>query len=97
MSVFNVSVRPNDTEESEDTCLKYGFVWVCLGELVHEIVDIPEINDADRYMVAGGSKALNVFCLRTVENFLDSDAATIWLSFRFIIYIYLRYQLYLFV
>ena len=71
MSLSNVSVRPNDTEESEDTCLKYGFVWVCLGELVHEIVDIPEINDADRYMVAGGSKALNVFCLRTVENFLD--------------------------
>ena len=71
MSLSNVSVRPNDTEESVDTCLKYGFVWVCLGELVHEIVDIPEINDADRYMVAGGSKALNVFYLQTVENFLD--------------------------
>ena len=71
MSLPNVSVRRNDTGESADACLKYGFGCVCLGEPVHEIVDIPEINDADRYMVAGGSKALNVFCLRTVENFLD--------------------------
>ncbi len=44
-----------------------------MGEPIHEIVDIPEINDADQYKVAGGSKALNVFCLRTVEIFLDME------------------------
>lgn len=50
---------------------KYGFVWVCLGEPARDILHIPEAHEADRYIVTGGSLAVNVSGLRAVENFLD--------------------------
>lgn len=50
---------------------KYGFVWACLGEPGRDILHIPEAHEADRYIVTGGSLAVNVSGLRAVENFLD--------------------------
>lgn len=50
---------------------RYGFVWACLGEPHRDIPEIPEAAEDDRYLVTGGSIAVNVSGLRAVENFLD--------------------------
>jgi phenylpropionate dioxygenase-like ring-hydroxylating dioxygenase large terminal subunit len=51
--------------------LKYGFVWVCLGEPFRDIVEFPECGDADRLLGTAGSVRVAVSGLRAVENFLD--------------------------
>jgi phenylpropionate dioxygenase-like ring-hydroxylating dioxygenase large terminal subunit len=51
--------------------LKYGFVWVCLGEPFRDIVEFPECADADRLLGTAGSVRVAVSGLRAVENFLD--------------------------
>ncbi|MCY4304822.1 MAG: aromatic ring-hydroxylating dioxygenase subunit alpha [Aestuariivita sp.] len=51
--------------------IKYGFVWICLGTPVRDILHIPEAFEKDRYVVSGGSFGVRVSGLRVVENFLD--------------------------
>jgi phenylpropionate dioxygenase-like ring-hydroxylating dioxygenase large terminal subunit len=51
--------------------VKYGFVWVCLGEPTRDIVEFPECGDADRLLGTAGSVRVAVSGLRAVENFLD--------------------------
>ena len=50
---------------------QYGFLWACLGQPKRDILHIPEAYEADRFVVTGGSIAVRVSGLRTVENFLD--------------------------
>ncbi len=54
-----------------DSVEKYGFLWLCLGTPQRPPPEIPEARETDRHCVTGGSIALNVSGLRTVENFLD--------------------------
>jgi len=51
--------------------LKYGFVWVCLGDPARDIVNFPECDDPDRLLGTAGSVRVAVSGLRAVENFLD--------------------------
>jgi phenylpropionate dioxygenase-like ring-hydroxylating dioxygenase large terminal subunit len=60
-----------DTGAQVCSAERYGFVWACLGTPERDIVDIPESKEADRHLVSGGSIAVKVSGLRTVENFLD--------------------------
>jgi phenylpropionate dioxygenase-like ring-hydroxylating dioxygenase large terminal subunit len=51
--------------------VRYGFVWLCLGEPTRDIVEFPECGDADRLLGTSGSVRVAVSGLRAVENFLD--------------------------
>jgi phenylpropionate dioxygenase-like ring-hydroxylating dioxygenase large terminal subunit len=64
-------VRRVDSGEPVTSAERYGFVWTCLGEPRHDIIDIPEAAEGDRHLVTGGSIAVKVSGLRAVENFLD--------------------------
>ena len=55
----------------EHVRVKYGFVWICLGQPAREIVDFAECADADRLVAPAGSIRVAVSGLRAVENFLD--------------------------
>lgn len=50
---------------------RFGFVWTCLGTPARDILDIPEADKTDRFIVSGGSFPVKVSGLRVVENFLD--------------------------
>lgn len=50
---------------------RYGFVWTCPGKPARDILDIPEAQEGDRFVVSGGSFAVRTSGLRVVENFLD--------------------------
>ena len=51
--------------------VKYGFVWICLGQPNCDIVEFPECREPDRLMTTAGSTGVAVSGLRAVENFLD--------------------------
>jgi phenylpropionate dioxygenase-like ring-hydroxylating dioxygenase large terminal subunit len=59
------------TGEEVPAAERYGFAWACLGKPARDIVHIPETEEADRYLVTGGSIGVKVSGLRAVENFLD--------------------------
>lgn len=61
----------NDTGAVVNSTRRYGFLWACLGKPEREMVFVPEAEEADRYLVTGGSIAVKVSGLRAVENFLD--------------------------
>ncbi len=64
-------VTRQDTGKAIEWAARYGFLWASLGTPARDIVDIPEARESDRYLVTGGSIAVNVSGLRLVENFLD--------------------------
>lgn len=66
-----LSVHRNDTGAPVPFKQQYGFLWCCIGEPARTIIHIPEAFEKDRYIVSGGSIAVNVSGLRAVENFLD--------------------------
>lgn len=66
-----VEISRTDGGGSVRAAERYGFVWACLGEPSRSIAEIPEAAEDDRYLVTGGSIAVKVSGLRTVENFLD--------------------------
>jgi phenylpropionate dioxygenase-like ring-hydroxylating dioxygenase large terminal subunit len=51
--------------------IRYGFVWICLGQPTRPIVAFEECLEADRLLATAGSVAVAVSGLRAVENFLD--------------------------
>lgn len=51
--------------------IKYGFIWTSLGIPDRDIIQIPETDEKDRYLVSGGSFGVKTSGLRVVENFLD--------------------------
>ncbi len=51
--------------------LKYGYIWVVLGEPEFEIFDIPEYVEDGRRNMNAISVGLNTSAPRVVENFLD--------------------------
>ncbi len=51
--------------------VKYGYVWLCLGEPDRAIVDFDEFDEPDRLIAPAGSIRVAVSGLRAVENFLD--------------------------
>ena len=51
--------------------IRYGFVWVCLGESRRPIVAFAECLEADRLVATAGSVRVAVSGMRAVENFLD--------------------------
>jgi phenylpropionate dioxygenase-like ring-hydroxylating dioxygenase large terminal subunit len=55
----------------EHVQVRYGLAWLCLGTPTRDIVDFPEMREADRVVCTGGSVAVAVSGLRAVENFLD--------------------------
>ena len=61
--------------EDSDTKLpfkqKYGYLWTTLGNPMDDILQFPECEEHDRYVVTGGSIAVHVSGLRAVENFFD--------------------------
>ncbi|MDE3812983.1 aromatic ring-hydroxylating dioxygenase subunit alpha [Sinorhizobium meliloti] len=68
---YRRQVVRSDGAEPVNSDSRYGFLWACLGKPERDIVFVPEANEADRYLVTGGSIAVNVSGLRAVENFLD--------------------------
>jgi phenylpropionate dioxygenase-like ring-hydroxylating dioxygenase large terminal subunit len=69
--VRGYEVTRTDPGEPIRSDMRYGFVWACLGTPERDIVAVPEAEEADRYLVTGGSIAVKVSGLRAVENFLD--------------------------
>lgn len=67
----SLTVRRADTGAEIAARQQYGFLWSCIGEPARDIIHIPEAFETDRYIVSGGSIAVNVSGLRAVENFLD--------------------------
>ncbi|MFU0507574.1 aromatic ring-hydroxylating dioxygenase subunit alpha [Pseudaminobacter sp. NGMCC 1.201702] len=61
----------SESGEHVRSARRYGFLWACLGEPERDIVFVPEAEEADRYLVTGGSIAVRTSGLRAVENFLD--------------------------
>jgi phenylpropionate dioxygenase-like ring-hydroxylating dioxygenase large terminal subunit len=51
--------------------IKYGYVWVCLGNPTRDIVEFAECRDVDRLVAPAGSMRVAVSGLRAIENFLD--------------------------
>jgi phenylpropionate dioxygenase-like ring-hydroxylating dioxygenase large terminal subunit len=51
--------------------VRYGLLWVCLGEPRLPILDIPEAAEAERLVVTGGALGVHVSAPRAIENFLD--------------------------
>ncbi|RVO70588.1 aromatic ring-hydroxylating oxygenase subunit alpha [Sinorhizobium meliloti] len=68
---YRRQVVRSDGGEPVNSDSRYSFLWACLGKPERDIVFVPEANEADRYLVTGGSIAVNVSGLRAVENFLD--------------------------
>ena len=66
-----VEVKEAASGELVRSRTRYGFVFACLGEPERDIVPVPEAEETDRYLVTGGSIAINASGLRAVENFLD--------------------------
>ncbi|BCH30632.1 hypothetical protein MesoLjLc_25620 [Mesorhizobium sp. L-8-10] len=67
----HTEVVRKDTGRPVNRAVRYGFIWACLGKPERDIVFVPEAEEADRYLVTGGSIAVKVSGLRAVENFLD--------------------------
>lgn len=68
---YNKEVVRNDTGALVNSIKRYGFLWACIGTPERDIVFVPEAEEADRYLLTGGSIAVKVSGLRAVENFLD--------------------------
>ena len=51
--------------------IRYGHVWVCLGEPARPLFNIPEADQPDRRLVDCGAVRVRCSPLRAVENFLD--------------------------
>jgi phenylpropionate dioxygenase-like ring-hydroxylating dioxygenase large terminal subunit len=51
--------------------VKYGYLWVSLGDPPRDLFAIPECDEADRRIVHGGTIGVAVSAPRAVENFLD--------------------------
>jgi phenylpropionate dioxygenase-like ring-hydroxylating dioxygenase large terminal subunit len=60
-----------DGETVDSVEVKYGYVWICLGNPTRDIVEFAECRDDDRLVAAAGSVRVAVSGLRAVENFLD--------------------------
>jgi phenylpropionate dioxygenase-like ring-hydroxylating dioxygenase large terminal subunit len=67
----DLRIERRDTRAAVPFKRQYGFLWACIGEPARDIIDIPEAHEEDRFIVTGGSLAVNVSGLRAVENFLD--------------------------
>jgi phenylpropionate dioxygenase-like ring-hydroxylating dioxygenase large terminal subunit len=62
---------PRDGARITALDVRYGFVWICLGEPTRPIVAFEECAEPDRVLGTAGSVGVAVSGLRAVENFLD--------------------------
>jgi phenylpropionate dioxygenase-like ring-hydroxylating dioxygenase large terminal subunit len=62
---------PGDGARITAVDVRYGFVWICLGEPARPIVAFEECAEPDRVLGTAGSVGVAVSGLRAVENFLD--------------------------
>ena len=58
---YNKEVVRNDTGALVNSIKRYGFLWACLGTPERDIVFVPEAEEADRYLLTGGSIAVTFF------------------------------------
>jgi len=61
----------SESHKLEFVQARYGCIWVCMGMPTKDIVNLPECDDPDRFVVNGGSVGVAASGLRVVENFLD--------------------------
>ena len=66
-----LSVIHEDSDAKLPFKQKYGYLWTTLGNPLDDILQFPECEEHDRYVVTGGSIAVHVSGLRAVENFFD--------------------------
>jgi phenylpropionate dioxygenase-like ring-hydroxylating dioxygenase large terminal subunit len=50
---------------------RYGLIWVCLGEPLHGLPDLPELDDPTYRKLLAGPYAFHAQGPRIIENFLD--------------------------
>ena len=65
------SVKRVDTGAPAQTRLRYGYLWVSLGEPATDVPSIPEADEDDRRLVVCGAISVKASGPRVVENFLD--------------------------
>ena len=53
------------------TCVRYGYIWVSLGNPIHEFFEIPEYHEPDRRNIHAATIRVKVSAPRAIENFLD--------------------------
>ncbi|RST86758.1 aromatic ring-hydroxylating dioxygenase subunit alpha [Aquibium carbonis] len=64
-------VRRADTGETLGTRLRYGYLWITLGQPARDVLPIPEAEEDDRRLVVCGAISVKSSAPRVVENFLD--------------------------
>jgi phenylpropionate dioxygenase-like ring-hydroxylating dioxygenase large terminal subunit len=67
----NGSISGNYKVKSYQACDRYGYVWVCLGEPIAEIPNIPEAADPNYRQIHEFYEPWNCAGLRVMENELD--------------------------
>lgn len=65
------AVRRMDTGATAQTRLRYGYLWVSLGDPPPDVPPIPEADEPDRRLVVCGAISVKASGPRVVENFLD--------------------------
>ena len=53
------------------TCVRYGYIWVSLGNPIQDFFEIPEYHESDRRNIHAATIRVKVSAPRAVENFLD--------------------------
>jgi len=67
--------RENRTSSSASnrlkTCVRYGYIWVSLGNPIRDFFEIPEYHEPDRRNIHAATIRIKVSAPRAIENFLD--------------------------
>ena len=53
------------------TCVRYRYIWVSLGNPIHDFFEIPEYHEPDRRNIHAATIRVKVSAPRAIENFLD--------------------------
>ena len=53
------------------TCVRYGYIWVSLGNPIRDFFEIPEYHEPDRRNIHAATIRVKVSAPRAIENFLD--------------------------
>lgn len=67
----NGAISPNYKVKAYRTCDRYGYIWVCLGDPMRDIPDIPEAADSNYRQIHEFYEPWNCAGLRVMENELD--------------------------
>ncbi len=63
--------RADEPGDELPVLAEYCYLWVCLGDPIHPLFEIPETAEPDRRVLHAGTIGVHVSAPRAIENFLD--------------------------